>query len=226
MRLAFRRMADLVFRLLICGRRSYVFMRWASKASGMMKPPRCKPFTRPWPGFLRTPRHLRNPSAALLPAAARLGEHLRFIVSGAARQQRVLGHVVALRLLYALAESDRSGVAGSRVWRFFRRCIWPTARNCDPMRLAFSFALSPSGRIAELLGSKCMEIGSDARCYVSWSCLLYTHYWGAFVCLAGGVYGLCAAPSMKTRLKIVAAGFFSVGIVRLLDGRCCIVSCR
>ena len=45
-----------------------------------------------------------------------------------------------------------------------------------------------------------------------WTCLLYTHYWGAFVGLAQGVYGLVAAQSRDQRRQIVIAGLVSVAL--------------
>ena len=45
-----------------------------------------------------------------------------------------------------------------------------------------------------------------------WTALLYTHYWGAFVCAAQGVYALAAARTPDARRRVIWAGVISVAL--------------
>lgn len=71
--------------------------------------------------------------------------------------------------------------------------------------LAVSAAWSTERLLAEEAGSLFLQIAC-------WTALLYTHYWGAFVAAALGIYAVAAARTPAVRRRVIIAGAVSVAL--------------
>jgi hypothetical protein len=135
----------------------------------------------------------------------------------ALRANSALWGTLSLAILYALAAPYELGLLVLVLFVF------------SPLHLAYSQELRPYAfgvflalaswwsvqRIVGTAKNKSVNAGGDSAPPLQvflWTCLLFTHYWGAFVCLVQGVYGLIAASSRSQRSKIVLSGFSSVAL--------------
>jgi 4-amino-4-deoxy-L-arabinose transferase-like glycosyltransferase len=127
---------------------------------------------------------------------------------GALRANSALWGSVSLLLIFLLAKRLGGGTTALAAAALMALSPFHLAYSQELRPYALAAALSTAVYLAVEMGE-----GKWPRILLAglWTGLLYTHYWGGFVCAASGIYALASARTPAGRRAVLLAGLAACG---------------